>query len=257
MKPFSLFKKINNKALIIGHRGHFYEVENSLNAFKKAISDKLYGVELDIWLTKDNIPVVIHTDSDTNCISKTSNGKGLVKDFTFSELKEFNLERNEKIPSLEEVFEISKDLLVIDVEIKEKERKEEIVEEVMKLVSKYSNEKQIFFSSFDHEYYEIIRKRSEIEFKYLANEYDQIKDVDVFSKKNASVCFNSNMINEELMNAYVKNDIPVSIYFYPDNKIDYSLVERLLNLGVTHFIVDEPVSCQSLFDEYYNKKENK
>ena len=52
------------KSLIIGHRGGFFGPENSLKCFNLAIENKLEGVEFDVWLSKDGVPMVLHGGID-------------------------------------------------------------------------------------------------------------------------------------------------------------------------------------------------
>jgi glycerophosphoryl diester phosphodiesterase len=46
--------------MVVGHRGGFMGPENSMKAFRNALLHKLEGIEFDIWLSKDNIPVITH-----------------------------------------------------------------------------------------------------------------------------------------------------------------------------------------------------
>lgn len=95
---------------IYAHRGSSgTHPENTLVAFKHAANLNIYGVELDVHLTKDGKLVVIHDES----IDRTSNGTGYVKDMTLSELREFDYGSwfsadfaGERIPTLEEVLDI-------------------------------------------------------------------------------------------------------------------------------------------------------
>lgn len=82
---FDVFQRINYHILnesgklmpiIESHRGSKYQPENTLLAFQSAIQIGCEAVELDIWLTKDKVPVIIH-GTDTGDISKTTNGSGI------------------------------------------------------------------------------------------------------------------------------------------------------------------------------------
>lgn len=74
--------------------------ENSYSAIKRA-ADMGYGIEFDVHLTKDNIPVVFHDDT----LNRVCGVKGYLKDYTFEELQRFRLlGTDEKIPSFEEVL---------------------------------------------------------------------------------------------------------------------------------------------------------
>ena len=68
------------------HRGASkYFPENTILSLKEGIKTGADGLEIDVHKTKDNKLVVIH-DED---IERTFKGKGLVKNFTLEELKEF------------------------------------------------------------------------------------------------------------------------------------------------------------------------
>ena len=59
----------------IAHRGFSGKYpENTLIAFKKAIELEADMIELDITLSKDKIPIVIHDDT----LERTTNGNGKV-----------------------------------------------------------------------------------------------------------------------------------------------------------------------------------
>ena len=82
---------------IYTHRGLFDNkriVENTINAFKKALIENL-NIELDIRTTKDNKIIVFH---DSN-IERLTGINRLVKDMTYDELSKVNLlNTTDKIP---------------------------------------------------------------------------------------------------------------------------------------------------------------
>lgn len=86
------------------HRGLFDRgagvPENSMTAFRRAV-DLGYGIELDVQLTKDRVPVVFH-DAD---LERMCGVKGKIWEYPFAELETFRLSGSEeKIPSLAEVL---------------------------------------------------------------------------------------------------------------------------------------------------------
>jgi glycerophosphoryl diester phosphodiesterase len=102
--------------LRIGHRGaRAYEPENTIRSFKKALEIGVDAVELDVRKTKDNQLVVIH-DAD---VKRTTDGKGLVSELTLPEIKELSTEKDEKIPTLEEVLDFLDMKVKILIELKE------------------------------------------------------------------------------------------------------------------------------------------
>lgn len=86
------------------HRGLFNNnsesPENSLSALKLAVKSG-YGIEMDVQLSKDEIPVVFHDET----LMRMCNVEGKVHEYTLAELKEFRLgSSNETIPTLEEAL---------------------------------------------------------------------------------------------------------------------------------------------------------
>lgn len=72
---------------IFAHRGaSIYAPENTMAAFKLAYQLGAEGIETDVHLTKDSIPVLIHDAS----LSRTTNGTGYVHEYTFDELKQLD-----------------------------------------------------------------------------------------------------------------------------------------------------------------------
>ena len=92
------------KGVHYAHRGlhdnHSDAPENSMKAFKKAV-DAGYGIEMDIQLTKDKIPVVFHDET----LNRMCGVEGKVWEFTFEELQKLTLaESEERIPKFEDVL---------------------------------------------------------------------------------------------------------------------------------------------------------
>lgn len=87
------------------HRGLFNNKgpapENSLAAFRLAVENG-YGIELDVQLSKDNIPVVFHDAT----LKRMCGVDGNVWDYTLEELQQMKLaSSDETIPTFAEVLE--------------------------------------------------------------------------------------------------------------------------------------------------------
>ena len=81
---------------VIAHRGYWKtegSAQNSLRALEKAAEVQVYGIELDVHLTADNVLVVNH-DNDIQ-------GKP-IQTSTYAELKDLKLPNGECIPTLEQ-----------------------------------------------------------------------------------------------------------------------------------------------------------
>ncbi|MHA8111383.1 glycerophosphodiester phosphodiesterase [Lactobacillaceae bacterium Melli_B4] len=91
------------KTMVFAHRGiPVKEPENSLSGFKYCLEHGAEALEFDVHLTKDNVPVIMHDEK----IDRTTNGTGLIHDFTYDELTQFKLANGETIPTLDEFIEV-------------------------------------------------------------------------------------------------------------------------------------------------------
>ena len=125
---FRAFKKEPTLPLILGHRGVPEEhQENTMAGFKRAIALGIDGVELDVFLTKDNKLVVFH-DLDTERLTGVP---GIITEMTWEEIQQLTIKseinvgdkiidygREEKIELLENVLEETRGKLLVNIEIK-------------------------------------------------------------------------------------------------------------------------------------------
>jgi glycerophosphoryl diester phosphodiesterase len=103
--------------LLIAHRGASgHAPENSLAAFKKAVTLGASFIETDLQLTRDARLVAIHDDT----VNRTTNGKGAVHDFTLAELRRLDAGSwfgsefaGERVPTIEEILDFAKKYDVI------------------------------------------------------------------------------------------------------------------------------------------------
>ena len=118
----------NNKKediLIIAHRGASnIAPENTLKAFKKAIELKADYIEFDVHQSKDGEIIIMH-DSNT---FRTTGYIGLIDKMTLKQLKQLDCGQGEKIPTLNELIEVTKGKIGLNCEIKSKGVAEKIVQ---------------------------------------------------------------------------------------------------------------------------------
>lgn len=136
------------KPLIAAHRGEHNNLpENSLAAFKQTIQQGTDILELDVRVSKDGVPFIMHDAT----LDRTTNGTGDPAQLTMQQLKSFYLKTapgkglsEERIPTLEEVFKFCKKKILIDLDIKTDELKP-----LVALVKKYEMANNVLF--FDDE----------------------------------------------------------------------------------------------------------
>jgi glycerophosphoryl diester phosphodiesterase len=106
---------------VIAHRGaSFLAPENTMTAFGLARELGADGIELDVKLSKDRIPVVLHDMT----LERTTDGAGRVKDWTYNDLKELDagysfseVFKGECIPTLDQVLDAFGDTILMNIEL--------------------------------------------------------------------------------------------------------------------------------------------
>lgn len=92
--------------------------ENSMAAFCKAV-EVGYGIELDVQLTKDGIPVIFHDAT----LERMCGAKAAIEDYTYEELQQFTLGiSGEHIPKFEDLLAMVNGQVPLIVEIKSEKR---------------------------------------------------------------------------------------------------------------------------------------
>lgn len=110
---------LNRLPLILGHRGSSaLAPENTLAAFARAMSDGADGIEFDVRLSRDQVPVVIHDAT----LKRTAGIHRQVSELTAAELQEIDVGSwfdrrqrgttttfaGERLPTLSQVFDLFK-----------------------------------------------------------------------------------------------------------------------------------------------------
>ncbi|GBG93765.1 glycerophosphoryl diester phosphodiesterase [Ligilactobacillus salitolerans] len=134
--------------LIFGHRGYPVKFpENSLAGFHYAVAHQIDGLEFDVHLTKDQIPVVIHDET----IDRTTDGSGFIKDFTLNQLRSFHLGNGEPVPTLAEVLTLlAGQDVALNIELKTNKFHYQGIEKiVLDQVKQTTLVHPVIYSSFD------------------------------------------------------------------------------------------------------------
>lgn len=117
------------------HRGLHDETapENSRAAFSAAIAEG-YGIEMDVRLTADKIPVVFHDDS----LARVCGIEGKVSAMTLEELRTARLGNSEEgIPTFAEFLTLVSGQVPLLIEIKGEDSNTEVCEKIADLLDNY------------------------------------------------------------------------------------------------------------------------
>jgi glycerophosphoryl diester phosphodiesterase len=256
-RPYHFFKynkSDSDNFTVIAHRGaSAYYPENTIESFQAAIAMGADMVELDVQLSRNGEVVVFHDEK----LSRCTNGKGKISDYTLVELKKLDAGRwfgkeyqGAKIPTLEEVVSLCRDKIAVNIEIKTEAVSENIrngiEEKSLNIVEIGGMREHVVFSSYDPR---AIRHLKEIDRTVAAavdvaaavlfekgyygskfpSEIIELLGADAFN------CSKNELSKKWLMNLKL-NNIPVNIYTVNDKKN----MRRFLELGVSGIFTNKP-----------------
>src|SRR5690606_20603267 len=110
----------SKKVLVASHRAvHHQYPENSIPAIREAIRLNIDIIEIDVQVSSDGIPMLMHDQK----IDMTTNGTGNLETQEFKELEKLRLRSgetltDEHIPPLEEVLLLAKGKILVDLDLK-------------------------------------------------------------------------------------------------------------------------------------------
>jgi len=145
---------MTKRILNLGHKGASHDApENTLAAFRLANLQGADGYELDVQLSRDGVPVVIHDFS----VDATTDGSGRVSNLTLGELKRLDAGskfsaafQGERIPTLSEVFDVMEPHMIVNVELKTASLGDNGLEDaVIRLIRERNLQDRVILSSFN------------------------------------------------------------------------------------------------------------
>jgi len=146
--------------LVIAHRGASHRApENTLEAFQCAIDDGADALELDVHLSRDGVPVVIHDPS----LDRTTDRTGTISTLTWAEIQHANAgarhtdgtwaARQVRVPSLADVLDAVRDLPLL-IEIKAVAAQWAVAD----LVTRLRATDRVVVAAFEHRALEVFRE---------------------------------------------------------------------------------------------------
>lgn len=153
--PFSFLAREAGRVHVCGHRGYsLHYPENTITAFAAAKAAGATSVEIDVVLTADRVPVILHDLT----VDRTTDGYGFAADLTFEKIRSLDAGASfdgrfpgTRIPSLEEALEWAKrEAMGIVLEIKEAEQPDLCADLVADLLTRTATTDRVIVISFDH-----------------------------------------------------------------------------------------------------------
>lgn len=233
--------KINGHNIkIIGHRGMAgLEPENTLLSIKKSVELGCEMVEVDARLSSDGKIVLLHDKT----LNRTTDGKGPVSKKTLEELKKLNAGKEEKIPTLEEAWDLIKRKKAgLNIEIKEKRA----LKKVLFFIKKNKAYKQVLLSS---KYLDVLKnaKKTNPSIKVALISSIPFNLINNALKVNAEAINPlANVVNKILINKAHKNNLKV--YPFPNGtaKENIKTVKKIIEKDIDGIFLNDPTILKSL-----------
>jgi len=235
------------------HRGASgYFPENTMLSFRKAIELGATGIETDVQMTSDGVLVLIHDEK----VNRTTNGMGLVKDFTYDELNKLDAGSwynkkydSEKIPTAKQLIILAKsNNILLNLEIKNGEVTYPGIEEkLIEMLYQYKYEDKVILSSFNHYsmvHCKDISKEIKTGLLYMAGLYQP----EIYCKHTGADALHPyfNSLNKEIIDNAKKEGLLVN----PFTVNDEACMKSLITAGVDGLITNYPDKLKKVLLDY-------
>lgn len=234
----------------VAHRG-FSAIapENTLAAFEKGIEAGANMLEMDVMLTGDNHVIVFHDHR----LGRTTNGSGLVNKLSLGHIRSLdagawfgNKYRFERVPLLDEVLEMSKGRVRLNIEMKHRRRNgvSAFVERCIRIVEHHHMNEEVIFSSFNlealrHLHYKAPHLRFAPLYRYSLNPTPRS-----FPLQSAAqgVILNHLFLNRTTVQQF--HNLGLKVFVYTVNGL--RRIEKMVRIGADGVISDNPAAVSSI-----------
>ena len=233
--------------LVIGHRGSLIGVENTVEAVNAAYDQGAQYAEIDILLSKDNVPMVIH---DNNLKRLTGKNQSIAK-HTQAEIEALTIKSNGytgKIIALDKFVEQINPNIKLLIELKSHGKEtESIIDQTMQALSGLNTEGYLFQTAEFDLLLEINEKYPRLDLGYIIIGKLGWLSTDVIATIPADfLVFEESLVNQKLVdNVHSTNK---AVFAWTVNKAD--TVKTLYELGVDGIISDYPEMVRTLRDQH-------
>ncbi len=224
-------------ARIYAHRGASAELpENTLAAFARAVELGAFGIELDVHLSVDGVPVVIHDDT----VDRTTNGSGAVAEMTAADLQSLDAGSGEPVPTLEQVLDLVAGKTHLNIEIKAGEAGDA----VLSLISRYPD-LHVAISSFNHDALRHVRNTSaDIELWPLTAAISDAVIATALEIGAPQINAFDRMLNQEIMREVAAKGLGVWVWTVND----VGRAKELTAIGAVGICTDDPATMIAELD---------
>tara|TARA_R110002096_G_scaffold150411_6_gene312354 strand:+ start:3911 stop:4582 length:672 start_codon:yes stop_codon:yes gene_type:complete len=217
--------------LMIGHRGAMgCAPENTLLSIHKAIELGADWVEIDVHCVADKL-LVIHDET----VDRTTNGRGKLIDYSFEELRALDAGLGQRIPTLQEVLEVTVGKVGLNIELKGLGTGKVLTSLLKKTPETYKN-KMLVSSFLMPELEQVVRLNQHVKIGVLAG--NNINESIAWATKLKA--FSIHLRLQKVTPKWIDraHDLGLKVYVYTVNKVVQ--IRRMKELGVDGVFSDYP-----------------
>lgn len=238
------------------------------------------GIELDVclcslirfqvWLTRDGVPVVLHGGVDGQVEEYTQENK-CIFEYNFIEIQSFDVGEGERVPTLDQVFELVKRQIFINIEIKtpyteiirKKYDYKSSLNKVYSMIRHYGMQRTCCISSFDRELIkdalDLNKEFNEIiPIYHLYNYHDYLEIPDDFMYYGHGINISSTKLNKRTVELCKQYGMRLGVWIDADVTVeDSKLYNKILKLGVDVLITDYPLIAMEVRNNWYKNDTRK
>lgn len=237
--------------IVYGHRGAKGEApENTLPGFNHAYRHGIRHFELDLVLSKDGKPVLVHDLS----VDRTTSQKGSISQYTAAELAAMDARRNTSswpiptgIPALEDLLDQFDDLEHLQLEVKKdtRQRLNILSNRLTEIIQRRNLYQTVAITSADTWFLKQIRRRNKNIRIGLVAERKFPRPLSIAGRLGCEfLCINWKLCSKALVEKAHRKGMHVSTWTV--NRIHDML--QLEEMGVDSIITDYPTSTRIFFD---------
>jgi len=237
-----------NAQQIIAHRG-FWKIDgsaqNSITALMKADSLRVFGSEVDVWLSSDGVPVINHDGR------VTLNGKELiVEDTPLATLRKVKLANGETLPTLDEYLDAFAQCnhvkLIIELKMhKTKERENLLAKQVIDRVHQLGLQERVEYISFGINFVQQLRELDPQAQVYYLN--GDLSPQILATMRLNGLDYHYNVLYKHPEWVKKAHELGQKVNVWTVNTLED--IQKVINLKVDYITTDEPLLVRELIEK--------
>jgi glycerophosphoryl diester phosphodiesterase len=252
---FELSRQLPERPLVrvTAHRGHAVAApENTLSSVRKAIESGADYAEVDVVLTADGVPVLLH-DRD---LMRVAGDRRRIEDLRYDEVRQIDVGSwfdasfaGERIPTLVEVIALARGRIRLNLELKFFGPDRQLAQDVARIVREQQFESECLVTSFALDALQDVKRvnpplRTGLIVAHALGDVSRI-DVEALSVR-------ADFLSDDLLRGAHRQGREVHVWAIGDDRQMIRLIER----GVDNIITDDPDRAIRIRDHNANMTES-